>query len=278
MIDFAIVDSHVHLLDPSRLSYSWAAGAPKLARAFNFDDLLSVAKPYEIAAAVFVEVDVDPGQHRAEAAYAAEEPRLTGAVVSLPLERGAAMEAEMAEVAALGRTRGVRRLLQNKPSGFALQPAFVEAVRLLPRYRLSFDICIYWPQMLEALELVRRCPDVSFVLDHFGKPGVAAGVFEPWAGWIADMAREPNVACKLSGLTTEADPRAWTPAQLRRYIDHAAQAFGPDRLLYGGDWPVCTLAGDYLQWLATLDQATADWTSDERRKLFADNAKRFYRL
>ncbi len=283
MLDFPIIDSHVHLLDQKRFSYGWAKGAPALARDWSIDDLARGAKPYRIDGLVFVEVDVDKPQYLDEADWvdqlAAADPRLKGAVVCLPLEQGAALEPEIARVATLKTTRGARRLIQNQPDpDFTLRPGFLEALRLLPKYNLSFDICIFHHQLANTLEMVRRCPEVSFVLDHIGKPGVAAGLVDPWRAQIAELAKLPNVACKLSGVTTEADHRSWTPAQLRPYIDWVCDKFGIERILYGGDWPVSQLAGDYLQWLTTLEQATEDFTEGERRNLFRDNAIRVYRL
>ena len=283
MLDFPIVDCHVHLLDQKRFGYGWASGAPALARDWRLDELVRSAKPYEIEGIVFVEVDVDMPQYLDEADWidglAASDRRLMGAVVCLPLEQGAALEPEIARVASLKTTRGVRRLIQNQPDPeFSLRPAFIEALRLLPKYGLSFDICIYHPQMAAALEMARRCPEVSFVLDHIGKPGIKDRLVEPWRSRIAEMARLPNVVCKLSGAITEAEHDAWSPAELRPYIDHVIACFGPDRILYGGDWPVAKLAGDYLQWLTTLEAATAHFSDEERRKLFRDNARRVYRL
>lgn len=283
MLDFAIIDSHVHLLDQSRFRYGWAAGAPALARDWRLDDLVRAAAPYEIEGIVFVEVDVDDPQYLDEAdwveATAEVDARLKGAVVALPLERGAAIEPEIAKVATLKTTRGVRRLIQNQADpDFVLRPHFLEALKLLPKYGLSFDICIFHRQLGKTLEMVRRCPEVSFVLDHIAKPGIKDSLVEPWRSEMTELAKLPNVACKLSGVTTEADHAAWTPAQLRPYIDHAIAGFGPDRILYGGDWPVSTLAGDYLQWLTLLEAATTHFSAAERRKLFHDNAARIYRL
>jgi L-fuconolactonase len=283
MLDFPIIDSHIHLLDQKRFGYGWAAGAPALKRDWSIDDLARSAKPYEIEGIVFVEVDVDMPQYLDEADWVDEiagtDKRLKGAVVCLPLEKGAALEPEIARVAKLKTTRGVRRLIQNQPDpDYVLRPGFLEALKLLAKYGLSFDICIFHPQLAKTLEMVRRCPEVSFVLDHIAKPGVKDGLVEPWRAELAELAKFPNVVCKLSGVTTEADHRSWTPAQLRPYIDHVVASFGPDRILYGGDWPVSELAGDYLQWLTTLEAATAHFSRKERRKLFRDNAIRVYRL
>jgi L-fuconolactonase len=283
MIDFPIIDSHIHLLDQKRFGYAWAIGAPALKRDWTPDDLAGAAKPVEIEGLVFVEVDVDMPQYLDEAAWVDElaqrDRRVLGAVACLPLEKGAAIESEMARIAGLKTTRGVRRLIQNQPDPeYVLKPAFLEAMRLLPKYNLSFDICVFHPQLPNTLKMMRLCPEVAFILDHIGKPGIKAGLIDPWRAHIGEMAALPNVVCKLSGLTTEADPKSWTREQLRPYIDHVVECFGPDRTLYGGDWPVSELAGSYLQWLMTLDWATAGFSRTDKRKLFRDNAVKAYRL
>jgi len=283
MIDFPIIDSHIHLLDQKRFGYSWAANAPKLKRDWTPDDLQSCAKPYTIEGFVFVEVDVDMPQYLDEAvwvqALAERDNRLKGAVACLPLERGKAIEPEIARLASLPVMRGVRRLIQNQPDpDYVLRPDFLEALKLLPRYNLAFDICIFHHQLPNTLEMVRRCPEVFFVLDHIAKPGIKAGLLDPWRQRIREMAALPNVVCKLSGVTTEADHAAWTREQLRPYIEHVVDCFGVDRIMYGGDWPVSELAGSYVQWVETLDWATSGMTKSEKRKLFRDNAIKAYRL
>ena len=188
MLDFPIVDAHVHLVDLARLGYSWMASVPALNRDWTPDDLTARAKPYEIGGYVFVEVDVDAPQYLDEAMWAdglaRSDPRLKAVVAALPLELGpAAVEPELERLATLGTVRGVRRLIQDRPDPeFMLRPAFVAAVKLLPAYGLTFDLCIKHPQFANTIELVRRCPEVAFVLDHLGKPGIAAGLIDPWRG------------------------------------------------------------------------------------------------
>ena len=283
MIDFPIIDSHVHLLDQKRFGYAWAAGVPALKRDWTPDDLAASAKPYAIDGFVFVEVDVDMGRHLDEAQWvedlAKSDRRVRGCVACLPLERGEAIEPEIDRLAKLSVVRGVRRLIQNQPDPeYVLRPGFLEAIRLLPKRNLSFDICVFHHQLPNTLEMVRRCPEVSFVLDHIGKPAVKAGLLDPWRRHIREMAALPNVVCKLSGVTTEADHASWSREQLRPYIEHVIESFGVDRVMYGGDWPVSELAGRYTQWLETLDWATAQLTRAEKRKLFRDNAIKAYRL
>jgi L-fuconolactonase len=283
MIDFPIIDSHIHLLNWKRFGYSWAKGAPALQRDWTADDLVAYAKPYTVEGFVFVEVDVDMPQYLDEADWvqslADEDKRVLGCVACLPLERGGAIEPDLARVAKLPVVRSIRRLIQNQPDPeFVLRPGFLEALKLLPRYNLQFDICIFHHQLPGTLAMVRRCPEVSFVLDHIAKPGIKAAVIDPWRQQIRELAAMPNVVCKLSGVTTEADHKTWTREQLRPYIDHVVDCFGIDRLMYGGDWPVSELAGRFRQWIDVLDWATADLTPADKRKLFRDNARKLYRL
>ena len=284
MPDFPIIDAHVHLTDPGRLAYSWMDGAPALKRAWTPQDFTDRTAPAEIGGYVFVEVDVDAGLHMAEAewvdAVAAADPRLKAQVASVPLELGpAAVERDLERLATLGTVRGVRRLIQDRPDPqFMLRPEFVAAVQLLPRFGFSFDLCIKHPQFAGTIELVRRCPEVSFVLDHLGKPGIAAGLLDPWRAHLRELAALPNVVCKLSGVVTEADHATWTCDQLRPYLDHAIACFGFERLMFGGDWPVCELAGGWPRWLDVVDWATAGCSADEKRALFRDTAIRAYRL
>lgn len=283
MIDFPIIDSHIHLLDPKRFGYSWIKGAPALARSWSADDLATAAKPYSVEGFVFVEVDVDLPQHVAEAEWVNEvartDRRVLGCVAALPLERGKAVEAEMARFAKLPVMRGVRRLIQNqRDPDFVLKPDFLDALKLLPKYNLSFDICIFHHQFENTLAMVRRCPEVSFILDHIAKPGIKAGYLDPWRQNLRELSKLPNVVCKLSGVTTEADHKAWTREQLRPYVEHVIDCFGFERIMYGGDWPVSELAGRYTQWIELLDWVTTNCTPGEKRQLFRGNAIKTYRL
>ena len=168
--------------------------------------------------------------------------------------------------------RGIRRLIQNQADPeFVLRPDFIAATKLLPKFNFSFDVCIYHHQFGNVIEFIRKCPEVSFILDHIGKPGIKDGIMEPWKRHIRELSQIPNVMCKLSGVTTEADHDSWTREQLRPYIDHVIESFGFNRIMYGGDWPVAELAGKYTDWIGVLDWATTGCTPEEKRKLFRDN-------
>ena len=210
-----------------------------------------------------------------------DAPFVRGMVASMPLERGPdAVADDLAAYAMLPGARGVRRLIERHADepGWALAEPFVEAVRALGPHDLSFDLCIRHPQMREASDLVRACPDVRFVLDHIGKPGIAEGLHEPWREDIAALAKLPNVWCKISGVVTEADHDAWTHGDVAPYVAHAIASFGFERVMFGGDWPVSELASPYARWVDTVDRVVAGATADERRRLYRDNAIAFYHL
>jgi L-fuconolactonase len=283
MPDFPIIDSHVHLYDVERLSYGWLAGVPKIARTHVLSDFDAARGTVQVDGIVFAEVAVDPGLHVQEAAFvqrmADADARLCGMVAHAPVEKGAAVEADLSQLSRFGALRGIRRLIETeRDPGICLEPGFVEGVRTVGKHGLTFDICIKHFAMAYALELVRRCPDVLFVLDHIGKPAIKHGLREPWWSQIVELSRLPNVVVKLSGVITEADHAAWTEAQVVPYVAHVIEAFGFDRVMYGSDWTVSELTHRYPQWVEILDHVVAGASVDEKRKLFRGTAARVYRL
>lgn len=282
MPDFPIVDSHVHLYDVGRLSYPWLAKVPAIAHSHLPVDFDRATAPVLVDRIVFAEVDVADGQAIQEAEFVAglarTDARIQGSIACARVERGAAVEDELDRLAATKLLKAVRRLIQGRDPGFCLQPGFVEGVQRLGRRGLPFDICVLHHQLPEAIELMRRCPNVEFVLDHIGKPGIKAGLVQPWKTQIREIAAMPNVVCKVSGVVTEADHGAWTRAQIAPYIEHVISSFGFDRVLFGGDWPVLALAGRYPDWVAAVDQVVSGASPDEQRKLYRDTAIRTYRL
>jgi L-fuconolactonase len=282
MPEFPIIDAHVHLYDPSVVRYGWMRGKPALEGAHGLAELDAARGQVEIEGLVWIEVGADPGQHQGEprwiADLAAHESRIRGIVAHAPLEHGAAAAAEIERLLEHRPLKGVRRLLQDEAdAAFCLRPGFIEGVRLLARHDLSFDICVYHRQLAAALELARRCPEVRFVVDHLGKPGIRGGLMEPWRMQIEALAALPNVWCKISGMITEAG-HDWTRERLRPYLDHALEAFGSERVMFGSDWPVSEQTHRYEEWVEIVDQAARGASDAERRRLFRDNARAFYRL
>ena len=283
MVSFPIVDAHVHLYDTARFPYAWMKDVPKLNKPHLPADYRAAIGSVHVERVVFVEVWVDTPHQLAEAEWVSSlfetTPQLRGIVASVALEEGAAIESHLAQLGAMDHVKAVRRLIQFEPDiDFCLQPGFIEGVRLLSKYNLSFDICVKHHQLANAVELVRRCPEVRFVLDHIGKPPIAAGEFDPWRDDLRAMASLPNVCCKISGVITEADHDNWTREQLRPYLDHAIGAFGIDRVMFGSDWSVSTLTHRYEEWVDIVEWTMSGSSESEMRKLFRDNAISFYRL
>jgi L-fuconolactonase len=271
------IDAHLHFWDPPRLAYPWLAALPAL---------LSPHGPAELdtgghtpLGAVFVEAGGEPAM--AEVAWveslAADWPVL-GIVAQAPLERGPAVFDHLAALAARPLVRGVRRVVQDEPAGFALADDHVAAVRRLAAHGLTADLCVRWHQLPEVTELVRRVPEVTFVLDHLGKPDVRGRGWEPWRRDLARLADLRNVACKLSGLTTEASWTRWQPDDVTPYLRHALEVFGPDRCMVGSDWPVLTLAADYRRWCDVVEGMLADLPDADRAEVLTGTVRRVYRL
>jgi L-fuconolactonase len=284
MPNFPIVDAHLHLWDPQHFRMAWVDGEAQLNKPYGISDYVEHTAGVPIEAMVYLEVDVAPHYGLLEAAWVAErakeDPRLKAIVATAPLEYG---EQTRAYLQALVKTsplvRGVRRLVQQEPDlNFQTQPRFVRGVQLLAEFDLSFDICIRAVQLPATIALVKRCPQTRFILDHIGKPDIAKQVLQPWRDQIFELARLPNIVCKVSGMVTEADHARWQINDLKPFFETVYEAFGEDRVVYGGDWPVCTLAASYKRWVETLDALTDQLSDAAKRKLWNTNAKTFYRI
>ena len=173
---------------------------------------------------------------------------------------------------------GVRHIVQAEPDGFLSSPEFRRGVARLDRHGLTYDVLVYARQLPEAVGFVRALPEQRFVLDHLGKPDIKGGGFEAWRRQFALLAEFPHVWCKLSGLVTEADWQAWTPDHLRPYIQTALDCFGPDRLMIGSDWPVCTVAGSYARTMQVVEDALAEYAPAERASVLGGTAQRLWNL
>jgi len=278
------VDTHMHLWDPEHFRMSWVDGDVLLNQRYTLDVYAAQTVGIPIEAMVFVECGIEPQYALLEAqwvvACAQTDARIQGIVAACPIEFGLRTRSYLEALIALGpRIKGVRRNIQDEADpNFCLQPPFVRAVQLLADYNLSFDLCIRHGQLPAVTALVRQCPHTQFILDHLGKPNAKEHVLDPWRDQLRELATLPNVACKISGLVTEADHEAWQVDDLAPYVVHVLEVFGEDRVIFGGDWPVMLLASSYTRWFETAQALTAALTEAAQRKFWNENARRLYRL
>ncbi|MFZ5496971.1 MAG: amidohydrolase family protein [Verrucomicrobiota bacterium] len=279
-MSFAFIDAHVHFWDRRNLPYPWLAEAPAIAMPHTPAELRAEAGANPPEKIVFVECGAPwLDEVRWVERLAAAEPRIAGIVAKCMVNEGAATAAALAELQRHPLVRGVRHLIQHEPApDFCSRPEFITGVQAVGAAGLSFDLCCFHHQLPAVVRLVRACPGTRFVLDHFGKPGIRAGLLDPWRAHLRELAALPNVDCKLSGLVTEADHAAWRPSDLRPYVEHALAVFGPARLLFGGDWPVAKLAGAYPRWLDTARELVSHLPTADQDAVFRRNALRVYRL
>ena len=279
-----IVDSHVHLWDPTRFRMPWLDGNARIGKPFGLAEFREHAAGLDVEGIVYLQVEVTPPYALLEAQWVADQPAdgppILGIVPWAPLEDGDRARSFLDAMVEIDpRIKGIRRLYQGEPDlDFCIRPDFIRGVQILPEYGLSFDLGVFHRHLKNTITLVRACPDVSFVLDHIGKPDIKNGMVQPWRDEITELASFPNVTCKVSGMVTEADPDAWTTADLRPYVEHVLASFGEDRVMFGGDWPVVLMASPYRRWVESLDEIAAGLSDTAKRKLWNENARRFYRL
>ena len=278
---FPVVDTHVHFWDPQLLDYPWLETLPALRRSFSPRDYAAAVGDAPVRQLVVVESNCTANENVLETQYFSrlgETAPIAGIVAAVTLTDEASVDDTLHVLSQTEKVKGVRHNIQGQPPGFCLQRSFVDGVRKVGRLGLSFDLCVTHDQVRDATELVHRSPGTTFVLDHCGKPAIRDGCVEPWRIDIARLAKLENVWCKMSGLLTEADTSHWQARDLMPYAEHVVACFGVDRVMFGSDWPVLTLAGSYGDWYEFTKSLSGAWTETERRKLYHDNAARVYRL
>ncbi len=273
-----MIDAHQHFWRPDRGDYGWMEGAdPIIRRDYLPDDLAPVLRRFGVSGTVLVQAAPTLAETEFMLGLADEHAFILGVVGWLDFE-AENFPADLARLKMRPKLAGLRPMLQDLDDDqWILRPAVLDALARLADDGIAFDILAlprHLPFVAEALE---RTPGLRAVVDHLAKPPVASGVMEPWKTNISRLAAMPNVYCKLSGLISEASHDAWSVSDLVSYVDHAAAAFGADRLMWGSDWPVCRLAGEYGDVLtAAMLSLPPAMRADPG--IFGANAQRFYRL
>jgi predicted TIM-barrel fold metal-dependent hydrolase len=284
-----IVDAHVHLWDLGKVRLPWLS-LPKgrtLARNYLLKDYDAATAGAKVVKTVYLEVNCDPRQHAAEAEYVinlCRQPgsRMQGAVIGGSVN-GERFADYIKEYAQNPYVKGVRMVLHDpdRPKGMCLARQFVENIQLLGQLGLCFELCMRPAEMIDAVRLIEKCPQTRFVIDHCGNWDVQstdAKARREWERSMRGAAEHSNVVCKISGILATARPGEWKPADLEPTVNFCLDTFGERRVLFGGDWPVCTLTGTWRRWLEALETIVASRSSEFRRRLFHDNAVQFYKL
>ncbi len=273
------IDSHHHFWNYDPIDYSWMnENMGVLKRDYGPADLKKEIDEAGIGGVVSVQASQSLGESDALLKYAAEDDFIKGVVGWFPLAADNVAEL-IAPYADNPLLKGVRHVVQDEPDDrFILDEDFNRGVSLLHELDLVYDILIYERQLAPSIEFVDRHPDLAFVLDHVAKPRIRDAAMEPWATLMKQMAERPNVSCKLSGMATEGDWVNWTEGQLIPYMEVALEAFGPDRMMFGSDWPVALLAIDYQLWVGMVRQFISTLSEDEQVAIEGGVATRVYGL
>jgi predicted TIM-barrel fold metal-dependent hydrolase len=278
-----IVDAHHHLWDLSVRDQDWISGdelAP-LRRDFLLDEYAALAQSANVSASVVVQTVTVPEETPELLALAANSTLVAGVVGWTDLTSPDVAERLRALAAQPGADKlvGIRHQVQSEPDPrWLTRPEAIRGLAAIAEAGLVYDLVITPGQLTAAADAAEALPDLVFILDHLGKPPIASRVLEPWRSALKRLAALPNTVCKLSGAVTEADWHRWKLADLRPYAETVLEAFGPDRLMFGSDWPVCTLAAEYADVLDAAVDLTAMLSPDERTAVFAGTATRVYGL
>ncbi|WP_417248287.1 amidohydrolase family protein [Celeribacter sp.] len=275
-----LFDTHLHLIDRTRLSYPWLSEAKALDRDWTYEEYAQAARRVGITDTLHMEVDVAEEDIDAECDMVAElmareDTLMRGAIASTRPESDSC--AAMLERLDRNVVKGIRRVIHVMPDDLSQTPLFRENVRRIGEANLPFDICADARQLGIAAELVDACENTQFVLDHCGVPDIAGEAYAPWAAAMAEIAKRPNIVAKISGITAYSAPD-WTLDTLRPYVEHVIACFGWDRVVWGSDSPVCTLNSNLDQWVAATLALTQGASETEREKFFSANAKRIWNI
>ncbi|MGA0132759.1 MAG: amidohydrolase family protein [Opitutales bacterium] len=270
------LDAHQHFWSYDAAQYPWIPPGSPLHRDWLPEDLEALQRPLGLDGSVAVQARQTVAESDWLLGLADRYPRIRAVVGWVDL-RSDRVEADLARLSAHPKFVGVRHVVQDEPDdAFMLGKEFQRGIAGLRAHGLTYDILVYPRQLEAAFRLAEAFPAQPFVLDHVAKPPIASGELEPWRTQLRRLAALPNVHCKVSGLITEADRRAWRPEHLHPYLDVVFEAFGPARLMWGSDWPVCLFAGAYVRTHEVVEAYAAGLSAAERDGLFGGNAARFY--
>ena len=277
------IDSHHHIWDLSIRDQEWIAGdeMQPIRRNFSIADLKDASAPSRIDKTVLVQTVTDYTE-TPELLEIAQSEQLVGAVVGwLKIDAPDAIEHlhQYLDLPGADYLKGIRDIAQDHPDpNYLAKPETISNVQKLGKLGITYDLLTKIPELPAAIELVRACPDVQFVMDHISKPKIAKQEVEPWKTLMSELANFPNVLCKVSGLVTEANWKEWQVKDFKPYVDHVIEIFTPQRLMFGSDWPVSNLGGTYSEIVELAQALTSEFSPSEAEFFWHKSAAAAYRL
>ncbi|MEO7312439.1 MAG: amidohydrolase family protein [Chitinophagaceae bacterium] len=278
MPDSNRIDSHQHFWQYNAQKHDWIDDEMAVIRRdFLPQDLEPLLQQNGISGCVAVQADQTEADTDFLLQLASEHAFIKGVVGWVDL-RADVINERLAHYAQFSTIKGFRHVLQGEAPEFMLQPNFKRGIAALQPFGFTYDLLIFPQHLKAAIELVRQFPDQPFVIDHIAKPQIKAGILEDWQQDIIAISQCENVNCKISGMVTEAEYHHWKPEDFTPYLDTVVAAFGPQRIMFGSDWPVCQVAGSYDQILGIAERYFSTFSIEERALFFGGNATKFYRL
>lgn len=282
-----VIDTHQHLWDPTKLKLSWLKEDDALYAKFGPEEYAEATKGLNVVKAVYMEVDVVPEDRQKEADYVVglckegKTPTVAAVIGGDPGDGD--FGRYVGQFKDSKYVKGFRRVLHSDatPTGYMLKDAFVKGLTLVGDLGMLFDLCIRPSELSDVVKLLDKCQDTRFILDHCGNPNAkfTAKEFDQWKADLAKVAEKPNIMVKVSGIVANGwEKGKWTAEDLAPAVNHTIDTFGVKRCMFGGDWPVCTKAGSYADWLTALRQIIADRPEADQKRILHDNAERLYGL
>lgn len=274
-----ILDSHVHFWNYDPVKHTWINDEMKaIRRSFGPEDAKQLFDPYKIEGCVAVQADTTDSETDFLCALAAKHRLIKGVVGWTDLQ-ASDVSSTLEKYSQNPMIKGFREIMQGAPDEqFLTNKLFLEGVGRLNAFHFTYDILIFHHQLPSAIRFADQFPDQPFMLDHIAKPDIKNGEWKKWKEDIREMAKNPNIYCKVSGMITEADMQRWTNNDILPYLEIVAEFFGTDRLCYGSDWPVALLAGQYGQVLEVINEFLNQVSNTEKEKILFHNTNRFYNL
>lgn len=272
------IDAHQHFWDYDPVTFDWIGDEmANIRKSFSPQDLEPILKRNNFDGCVFIQVNQTEEETTHYHHIATEHDFIKGIVGWTDLLSDQ-LEERLEEYSSLKKLKGFRHIVQGEPLGFMKNPKFIEGIKKLNKFDYTYDILIFSKQMIDAVSLLKACPDNRFILDHIAKPNIKAGEINRWANFITRLAEFPNLYCKVSGMVTEADFKTWKKEDFYIYLDTVLNHFGIDRLVYGSDWPVCLAAAEYEEQLDIVESYFRQLSQTEKDKIFGLNAQKFYNI